>query len=321
MSQSSLPTDWVNRFTDPFALLGIAVTADDKRVQRRYKAVAKRLHPDCFVGAEESTREYTGQVFARLVNPAYEKLQQEKGRKEHLALLRLKVRRITREGPLTPQSDLARQLMEHPASNVDVFYEQAIAQLAETQFNPYDQFEFTTQQLEELNLVYLQLKIGDIGVGVTEKRTGLVAAQEVRTVQFTPPPTPEVATESYDQRHYRRAQQYCKKGAWDQAIQELREAIKIKADKSEYHALLGVAYLQKNLPGVAKAYINRALALNPKDTLAIKFAAKVGIKPVATQGNQTNGKANHANGQNGTAASSAKPAKRGGLFGLFRSRK
>ncbi|MBF2027260.1 MAG: DnaJ domain-containing protein [Oscillatoriales cyanobacterium C42_A2020_001] len=313
MSQSLLVSSWVDKFTDPFAVLGVSVTADDRRVQKRYRSVAMRLHPDRFVDADETTKDVTGKLLARLINPAYEKLQQEKGRKEHLALLRLKVRRLTREGPLSPQSQIARELMERPVSDVDVFYEQAIAKLADAQFDPYDQFSTTTEQLLELNLVYLQLKMGDLGV--QEKRTGLVAAKEAKPIQFAPAPAnPEVVTESYDQRHYRRAQEYAKKRAWSQVVQELRDAIKIKADKSEYHSLLGVAYLnlEKPIPGMAKVHLKRALELNPNDLCAQRFAPKLGLTVSPPPTHQNNGKQTN----NGTKANS-QPAKRGGLFGLF----
>ncbi|MDX2239675.1 MAG: DnaJ domain-containing protein [Leptolyngbyaceae cyanobacterium bins.302] len=315
MSQSSLVSGWVTRFTDPFAVLGIAVTADDRRVQKRYRMVAMRLHPDRFIDADEPTKDLTIKLLSRLVNPAYEKLRQDKERKENLALLRLQVRRLTREKPLEPQSDIARQLMERPVANVDVFYEQAIVELAEAQFVPHQNFASVTEQLMELNLVYLQLKMGDLGGGVQEKRTGLIAANQAKPIQFAPAPTdPQVATESYDQRHYRRAQEYAKKGAWTQVVQELRDAIKIKADKSEYHSLLGVAYLylEKPLPGMAKVHLKRALELNPSDTYGVKFGPKLGLVVSAPTPPPTNGKQS----TNGTKASH-QPTKRGGLFGLF----
>lgn len=318
MSQSSLVSDWVTQFSDPFAVLGIAVTADDRRVQKRYRTVAMRLHPDRFIDADEDTKESTVKLLARLINPAYEKIRQEKERKENMALLRLRVRSLTRDGSLSPQSEIARQLMERPVANVDVFYEQAIAQLAETQFDPHSNFASVTEQLTELNLVYLQLKMGDLGGGVQEKRTGLIAATQAKPIQFAPAPAnPEVAAESYDQRHYRRAQEYAKKGAWSQVVQELRDAIKIKADKSEYHSLLGVAYLylEKPITGAAKAHIKRALELNPQDKYGVRFAAKVGLTVPLSPSQPTNGQ-HEQNGTNGTKPVS-QPAKRGGLFGLF----
>jgi curved DNA-binding protein CbpA len=282
MSYSALPSEWTKKFTDPYATLGVPVATDDRRVLRRYREIAKLLHPDRYALTEGEEKELATQLFARLVNPAYEQLKQEKGRAEHLALLRLRVRRLSREGPLPLKSEKARKLLEHPASGVDVLYEQSISTLAEAQYQSFEQFESITHQICELNLAYLQLKMGE-GM-VRERRTGLIAAEEAKPAQFTPAPTnPEVVTESYDQRHYRRAQEYAKKGAWTQAIQELRDAIKIKATKSEYHSLLGVAYLyQQKFPGMAKVHLKRAYELNPRDPLVLRFGAKVGL-PVSPQ--------------------------------------
>lgn len=280
MSHGLLTSDWLNRFSDPYAVLGVSVAADDRRVLKRYRSVAKVLHPDAFALDDTKNREFASQLFARLINPAYQKLKQEKDRAEASALLRFQVRRLSREGPLSPNSDRARRLMRYPASEVDVFYEQAIAELAETQFQTLDQFEAIASELTELNLVYFQLKMGE--VLVREKRTGLVAAAEAKPVQFAAPAqTSEAATESYSRRHYRRAQEYIRKGNPAQAVQELRDAIKIEADQSEYHALLGVAYLQQNLTGMATVYLRQALKLNPNDPVALKFASRVGI-PVST---------------------------------------
>lgn len=312
MTQSAITSDWLNQFSDPYAVLGISVAADDRRVLSRFRAIAKILHPDSQALANTATKEFAEQLLAKLVSPAYQKLKQEKERKETTVLLRFKVRRLTREAPLSPQGELARELLQRPVNEVDVFYEQAIAQLADVQYNPVDQFEAITKQLGELNLVYLQLKMGE--VVVREKRTGLVSAAAAKPMQFTPPITDaDVVTENYAQRHYRRAQEYMKKGNWTQAVQELRDAIKIEADKSEYHALLGVAYLQQNLQGMAKVYLRQALKLNPRDPLATKYAPKVGIEvPDATNGQQKDKSQNGRKPPGGSA--------RGGLFGLFRPR-
>lgn len=320
MSQGSIPSDWLNRFTDPYAVLGIAVTADDRRVLKRYRNVARILHPDSQVHNDETTQQLATQLFAKLVNPAYEQLKQEKNRKESSALLRLRVRQqLTREGSLNPKSERACRLIKYPATEVDVFYEQAIEELASTQYASLNQFAAITQELGELNLVYLQLKMGEVFI-TREKRTGLIPTPEAQPIQFRPArPTQEVATESYDRRHYKRAQEYAKKENWDQVIQELKDALKIDAKQGEYHSLLGVAYLKKNLPGMAKTYIGQALKLNPTDPIALKFAAKVGVS-VPTESNQ---QPSQNNGQrNGKPApshqSGRKPvASKGGLSGLF----
>jgi Flp pilus assembly protein TadD len=148
-----------------------------------------------------------------------------------------------------------------------------------------------------------------------EKRTGLVSAAEAKPMQFTAAPVDSATvSESYAQRHYRRAQEYMKKNNWKEAEQELRDAIKIEAGKSEYHALLGVVYMQQNLQSMAKVYLRQALKLNPKDPIACRFAPKLGIEVAASEHGQQNGKTVKAQ-------QSGKTTRSGGLFGLFRSKK
>jgi hypothetical protein len=43
MPQADFSTEWVHRFTDPYALLGVSVAADDRRILKRYHAIAKQL--------------------------------------------------------------------------------------------------------------------------------------------------------------------------------------------------------------------------------------------------------------------------------------
>ncbi|MBW4561224.1 MAG: tetratricopeptide repeat protein [Mojavia pulchra JT2-VF2] len=90
----------------------------------------------------------------------------------------------------------------------------------------------------------------------------------------------------YAQRHYQRAIEYNNQANWTQAVQELRDAIKLEPNNSDYHALLGLVHLQQNLRGMAMVYIRQALKLNPQNQLALKYAANLKIK----QGENTNPK-------------------------------
>jgi len=315
MANAALVSEWFDQFSDPYAVLGVSLAADDRRVLKRYRNVAKLLHPDADLSADTAIQELASQLFARMVNPAYQRLKQEKGRAECKATLRFHVRRLNRDTPLQPNSDLARQLMRCPVTEVDIFYEHAVEELSTVQYQAFDRFPQITQQLTELNLVYLQLKMGE--VFVSEKRTGLVAANQARPVQFAPLPSDhEVNSESYAQRHYRRAQEYMKKGNWSQAVQELKDAIKLEADKAEYHSLLGLAYLHQQYAGMAKVYLRQALKLNPQDPIALKYAAKVGLESPAPP---QNGKVsqNNTTSANRSMQSAEKDKKKGGLFGLF----
>lgn len=283
MTQSPLSSDWITQFSDPYAVLGIAVTADTTRVQKRYHRATLSLHPDTHLQSDEVTKQFAELLLTRVINPAYSKIKQEKGRSENLALLRLRARQLTLQGPFVPQTDRAKALLEHPASGVDVFYEQAVSELAKSQFEVLSksQFETVTKQLGELNLAYLHLKLGELPP--REQRTGLIPAVEATPIIKTPHTSPEgVTRESYDKRHFRRAREYMRNGNWGEAIKELQDAIRINPHMSEYHSHLGACYFYQEKATLAKVYIRQSLKLNPDDSLAKRFAAKVGLEIPAT---------------------------------------
>lgn len=308
MAQIPFSTEWLKQFSDPYAVLGLSVTADDRRVLRRYRSVAKQLHPDTYVNIDEAVKRLASQLLAQLINPAYQQLKQDKGRAEVTAMLRIRVRSQARTQNLTPQHPRAQQLINVPPQALDMLYEQAIAELAETQYQNLDRFESVTTQLAELNAVYLHLKMGE--PLIREKRTGMVPAADAKPIQFTPvSPNADKPAPSYAERHYQRAQEYLKKSNWSMAVQELRDAIRLESTKSEYHALLAVAYLMQDLPGMAKVHCRQALKLNPKNPIALKYAQRLKISvEEATQP------------QNNAKNSSAKAANRSGFFGMFGKR-
>ncbi|NJL22704.1 MAG: tetratricopeptide repeat protein [Leptolyngbyaceae cyanobacterium SM1_3_5] len=302
MSQIPFSADWLKQFSDPYAVLGLAVTADDRRALKRYRSVAKLLHPDSLAEADRETRDFATQLFARLINPAYQKLKQEKGRSEMLATLRFRVRRMSKEEALVPKSESARRLLSVPVSAIDTFYEQAVTELAGVQYHPLDRFVTIAPQIEELNLAYLRLKMGE--PMIREKRTGIIPAAAAKPLEFTPVASdPDRVVVNYDQRHYQRAQEYMKHAEWVKAVQELRDAIRIDPKKSDYHALLGKAYLMQNLHGMAKTYFQQALKLNPRNELALQHAKQLNI-PLDPL-------------MNGTASKEEK----GGLFGNLFAKK
>jgi len=277
------------------------VAADDRRILKRYRDLAKVLHPDSYSSEETASKELATQLFARLVNPAYQKVKQERDRAETLAMLRFQVRRLSRQGSIATESETAQKLLQMTMKEAEVFYEQALVELVEHQYQPLQRFETVTQQVMELNRVYLHLKMGDLVI--REKRTGLVASAEAKPIQFTPTGivAKDAPVENYARRHYDRAQEYLKKGAWQQAVQELRDAIKLEADKSEYHSAIGLAYLKQNLTGMATVHFRQALKLNPSDPLALKYAVQLNLAPAQ---------------QNG-AKPAPQPTKQSGILGFF----
>jgi tetratricopeptide (TPR) repeat protein len=273
MSNNQFSLEWLNQFSDPYAVLGLSVAADERRVLKRYHSIAKILHPDRFMLPEESHDELAKQILSRLVNPAYQQLKQSKARVDVIAMLRFRARRLGRQ-PLMPQSAIARRMLQIPAPELEIFYEQAVAQLAELQFHPVYQFEPITQQLVELNLIYLHLKMG--APMIREKRTGIMPPMQAAPAEFVPAETAQMAN-IYAQRHYQRAHQYAKNANWLQAVAELRDALRLEPERSEYHSLLAKVYWMQDLKGMARVHFRQALKFNAQDPLALEYSAKLKI--------------------------------------------
>ncbi|WP_008311131.1 J domain-containing protein [Leptolyngbya sp. PCC 6406] len=300
MSNADFSPDWIKRFaTDPYAVLGLAVTADERRILKRYHQVAKQLHPDVQSGNDDAGEAFANQVLTRFVNPAYQRLKQEKGRAETLATLRFKVRRLSREEKLQARRDLAQKLMVVPESEVDTFYEQTLTQLSEIQYESAETFIQQTAAIAELNMIYLRRKMGD--PVIREKRAGLVSSATIQTPVTAPPPAPfepEPEPVNYAQRHIERAKTYIANKRYPQAIQELRDAVRIEATNAGYHTMLGQAYLLNKMEGMAKVHIRQALKLNPRHAVALKYAHQLAI-------------------DTGEYNNNGSQQKGGGLFGMF----
>lgn len=308
MTPTAFSPDWIKQFSDPYAVLGISVTADERRISKRYRQVAKQLHPDQQMNANEESREFANQILSRLVNPAYQRIKQDKGRAEVLATLRFKVRRLSREEKLTQDSNYAKQLFHVDESEVELLYEKALTELSATQYQSAEVFATQTSAIAELNLIYLRRKMGE--PIIREKREGLVSAKTVQNSAGGANSANQTAAKEktsavdYAQRHVMRAKTYIASKSYSQAIQELRDAVRIEPDNSNYHSMLGQAYLLQKMMGMAKVHIRQALKLDPKNAIALKYAKQLDIDVQSARAKE-NGQ------QNGSAA------KTGGLFNLF----
>jgi len=315
MSSTSFSPDWLQRFNDPYAVLGVSVTADERRILKRYRQLAKQLHPDIQRQAPVAHQQFVQQVLPKLVNPAYQRLKQDKGRSEVLATLRFKVRKLTREQQLQPTSDLGQKLLTLPIESAEVFYEQTLAQLSSQQFESLEQFEITTQQLQDLNLVLLRRKMGD--PVIREKRTGLMAASQA-TASPIPSPRTEQASpapaKTYADRHFKRAQDYLRQRNATGAIQELKDALKLEPHNSNFHCLMGQAYWLNKLPGMARVHLKQALKLNPQDPVAQKYLNQL---------QNEDPEHHHSSGRVNATKSSYQPAApdKKGFFGTIFSRR
>jgi curved DNA-binding protein CbpA len=298
MSKAELFTELTNLVdVDPFALIGVSVSADEKRIAKRYRQIAKQLHPDALSGDSSGgcsgsmDPEIAAQVIARIVNPSYQKLKQEKSRQEMLSTIRLRVRRLVRTEKLLPTFHSGQQLVEVPDESVDIFYEQTLSALAECQFRSLGDLHTHSLEMGQLNLIFLSRKLENLVI--RSKRAGLMTATVIPTAAAAtamatnyeraaaseeaaqlPPAKPEI---NYVQKHTVRAKTYLAQQNYDAAVQELREALKISAQSPELHSMIGQVYYKQKLSGMAKTHFRQALKLNPDHKIALKYSELLGM--------------------------------------------
>ena len=306
-------------FTDHHAVLGVPVDASAKDIRKRYLQIARCLHPDSCAAESEADKQKASQFLSKLVNPAYEKIAQERNRAEYILLLTQMGKRLVQDSATVElNSELAKQLAQTP--NVDVSYKNLIHKLAEKQYDSLDQVLQTIAQISELNLVYLMRKGGKAVQSPAPAASTSPNASAGKTARAQPAPPPPAQQESVMAQYLRRAEALVNKNNLAQARVELQDALKLEPNNCQCHTLMGVVYLRQNQTTMAKVHINKALQLNPKDERAIK--AKKYLDDLAPKaGGQPTTPPPRSNDR-GTSPTKPSDKSGGGLFGgLFGGKK
>lgn len=315
-------------FSDYHAVLGVPIDADTQTIRKRYLKIARRLHPDSCASESEEDRKRASEFLSKLVNPAWEKLSQEKEKEEYDLLLKLKGQQAARQGNLA-LGTLGKELTT--ASNPDHFYRSSLKNLAEKQFEHLDQTLDVIGQISELNIAYLMRKEGANGSAkTTASPSKLYTGSNLpdSSQSGTPPTMPQNAPlprrETVSDQYYRRAEGYMAKNNLAQAVLELRDALRLEPQNSRCHALLGEIYRRQNQQTMAKIHFNKALEFEPDNELALQGRQRLekqvnggktagGAKTSAQKQSPKSGKPSNTGKSNDNSG--------GGLFGLFGGKK
>jgi curved DNA-binding protein CbpA len=258
-------------FTDFHAILGVPIQADSREIRKRYMRIAKNLHPDSSSTGTPEEKKQASQILSKLVNPAYEKLSQEKEYKEYMVMLRLKGQQATQQKTDERlHSEGAKKLAQ--AKDVEVEYKKAMEELAAQQYQSLNDFTQITGEISELNMVYL-MRAGNQGTQPANKPKA--AAPPPPKPGNPAPPPPKVEKKSPIDGYYGRAKELTEKGNFPKAILELRDALKLEPTNSDCHSLLGMIYLKQGQKTMAKVHINKALEGNPKHAEALDLKKKL----------------------------------------------
>ena len=296
--------------------------AEIKDIRKRYVIIARRLHPDSAASETEAARQQASELLSKLVNPAWEKLSQERDRSEYMIMLKLKGQQGLRQQSELELSNLAKQLST--TANPDHFYATSLKDLASRQYEELDQMLEITAQLSELNLVYLmrresagELKTGEKKVLYTGSN---IPDSGVGVRSQAPAPAPPPPRESQADQYYRRAESYVAKNNFAQATLELRDALQADPNNSRCHSLMGMIYLKQNQGTMAKIHFNKALQLDPEDPMAQQ--GKQQLEGAQNPAGKATGKVANGKASSPKATSAKKDDKSGGgLFGLFGGKK
>jgi curved DNA-binding protein CbpA len=299
---------------DHHAILCVPVYAEGKEIRKRYLQIARLLHPDSSSVVGEANKQIANQLLSKLVNPAYEKLSVERNRAEYLLILTQMSKRLVQEAAtISFKSELAQQLVAAP--NIAMSYKQAIAQIAETQFDDLQQVDKIIAQISELNVVYL-MRVGVQSIGKTPSNQ-TTNTQPANTPQQQPTaPTITPKEDSIVEQYLRRAQVLLEKNQLSQAKVELQDALKLEPKNSHCHSLIAMVYLRQNQLKMAKIHFDNALKLNPKEKTALEWKPKVDkALGITNSGSQVNSSSK-------TEEKQPDKSGNGGLFGgLFGGKK
>lgn len=261
-------------FIDHHAILCVTVDADVKDIRKRYLKIARRLHPDTCSAVSVAEKQQAGELLSKLVNPAYEKISQEKNRGEYILVLSQMGKRLVQESTSVELStDVAKQLASAP--NFEHIYKTAIAKIAETQYDSLQQVQQVIALVSELNLVYLMRSVGKSFAttpSVAQAKINTGAPTENKAAAPPPPPPKE---DSVAVQYIRRAQELMAKNQLAQARVELQDALKLEPSNSSCHSLIGVVYLKQNQTTMAKVHFDRALQLDPNQQTALEGKRKI----------------------------------------------
>lgn len=307
--------------TDHHAILGVSIDAEPNQIRGQYLKIAQQLHPDkCRSDAAKART--AEQILSRLVNPAYEQLSRKSAFAEHqLVLTQIGKRLAANKNNLPVKSQFAQDLLK-AGDGAELVYLKLLKQLTTEQYQSLSQSGELIEAISELNLVYLMLK-SDRGINRSRIPATPAPAQPsqvpVTPTQSSVAPTPaeEPTTDSRVNAFIARAQQYISKAEFEQAIQELKDALRINPNHGVAHAVMGRAYLHKKQLTMAKVHIDKAFQAEPHNQVVME--SKKALDRLSRTTNQS--KTSHPGSDSKSADKNNKPGNSGFFSGFFGPKK
>ena len=233
------------------------MTADATQIRKKYLKLAKILHPD-LPGRSNDETEFAKNFLAKMVNPAYQLLSNDRDRGEYFATLRLFAQTLKqKQFQFEPQSDVAKKLQKFPhATNYNKFFNE----ITELQYQSLDKLLDYTNDLSELNLIYLIMQDDIIPMSIVKPKD----SDDTTIGTAAKPASPAL-------RNIQFAQLMIDKKQWVEAIKELRVGEKLDPNNAKIYALIGLVQMNQGIAVMAKNSFQKALKLDPKEPTALKY--------------------------------------------------
>lgn len=235
---SSEKIDYLSE-TDYYKILGVDDTSDTDVIVKSYKNLAKVYHPDTFVGSEE--RERATKIFSKITT-AYNTLKDDAQRKKYDYDRRLKLE-----------------------------YEKTIQQAQAFHSNPNIKTSGGFTISLTLNSNTINTNVGKSSPEIKDAiQKGKESLEDKEKQKQLEKEREEKNLEQADQL-YNDALAKLNSGDLDGAIMQLQTVVTLRTKVAKYHSTLGLIMQQKGWQSYAQSEFKKALIIDPKDKLALKY--------------------------------------------------
>ncbi|CAN1208984.1 DnaJ domain-containing protein [Tumidithrix helvetica PCC 7403] len=243
------------------------MTTDAAHIRKKFLQLAKVLHPDVF-GRTAEEKELATNYLSKMVSPAYQTLHNDRERGEYLATLRLFAQGQKQKAEsLALKSELAQKLYKFPH---EITYTKFVEEVSPLQYKALDKILEYTEDLSELNLVYLltqqSLVFSSASSTPSATSTSASATASSSTAEVSRPPAQSPAM-----RNIQMAELFISKKQWADALKELKAAEKLDPNNAKIFGMQGLVYMNQNVAMMAKTNFQKALKIDPKEPTALKY--------------------------------------------------
>jgi curved DNA-binding protein CbpA len=256
---------------DNYAILGIPLGSNAQKIHKQYLKIARQLHPDTCKFKTPQERKLANQIFSQLVSPANSEISSEAKRLEYSLLLGQISQKVSEEDidKDIRVSQVYQKLFTTGSNSLDLEYGAIISKLSDNIYQNIEEAKNKIALLSEINLVYLVQK-NKLETQFKNQSFGVKQSETIKNTITEHLESNLTEKKMTGNIYLKRAEGYIERNLPDQAITELKDALKIDRNNPVAHALTGLAYLKLNQITMAKIHINKAIQTKSQEPIVLK---------------------------------------------------